>query len=612
MESGASWSFACDIYVEGVVDIEDGASMTLVGSSLTTNSTFDLNGELNVGSGEAIVNADFDLSNTGILSITSGSFTEAAGIYWTSLNGELNLTGDGFFKSFSSLLIGSNADITISDGFFQVRNSFEANNTDVFQPTGGTVEFFGSGTSTIDCSSGNYFHNLLINKDPGEHSYICEHLDINNDMIIDSGIFRVTCGMSSYDIYIAGDWTNNSGVANFAEGVGTVTFGGNSSTSINTDEEFYNLLVDKTNPGSENLMIDSGKTVTVSNDLDIDDGKLMLFEDITLEIGNSLNVSSGGKLDTGANDDACVITRVGTGIYAFNVESGGTIDASSTIFEYIDANGVNVKSGAIIDATSLFWDCTFRNGTAGGTLLTIDNDQILTLDELYFYAGSRDSAYNVTKNVDEGEITFTNTGGTFDGPDYEDDPYNRLHWSGFSAPIVTTDTITNIDETTATGGGNVTVDSGSFVTARGVCWSKSSNPTIADDFTDNGTGTGAFVSSITGLDPDTHYYVRAYATNGVDTSYGNEVEFITTSSTPPGPPSNLTIAIVGTDVVVSWDAVPGATSYKVYSSDKPDSGFTEDTTGVFSSEMWTAPASSDKKFYYVKAVTSSRNNSYDD
>jgi hypothetical protein len=94
-------------------------------------------------------------------------------------------------------------------------------------------------------------------------------------------------------------------------------------------------------------------------------------------------------------------------------------------------------------------------------------------------------------------------------------------------PVVTTAGITNISQTTATGGGEVTDDGGADVTARGVCWSTSQNPTIADNHTEDGTGTGVFVSQIAGLTPNTPYFVRAYATNSVGTAYGNEVNFTT-------------------------------------------------------------------------------------
>jgi len=82
--------------------------------------------------------------------------------------------------------------------------------------------------------------------------------------------------------------------------------------------------------------------------------------------------------------------------------------------------------------------------------------------------------------------------------------------------------------TTATAGGNITSDGGSLITARGICWSTTSNPTIAlSTKITVGTGAGSFSSTITGLTASTTYYVRAYATNELGTVYGNEVSFIT-------------------------------------------------------------------------------------
>jgi len=92
-------------------------------------------------------------------------------------------------------------------------------------------------------------------------------------------------------------------------------------------------------------------------------------------------------------------------------------------------------------------------------------------------------------------------------------------------PTVTTAAISAVTSTSATSGGNVTADGGAMVSARGVCWSTSSNPTTADSCTSNGTGSGLFTSSITGLDQATTYHVRAYATNSAGTAYGDEQTF---------------------------------------------------------------------------------------
>ncbi len=97
---------------------------------------------------------------------------------------------------------------------------------------------------------------------------------------------------------------------------------------------------------------------------------------------------------------------------------------------------------------------------------------------------------------------------------------------------VTTSAASAVAAYTATSGGNITSDGGAAVTARGVCWSTSSNPTTSDSKTTDGAGTGSFASSITGLNPLTTYYVRAYATNSVGTSYGNQISFTTTATIP--------------------------------------------------------------------------------
>ncbi|MBN2665560.1 MAG: fibrobacter succinogenes major paralogous domain-containing protein [Bacteroidales bacterium] len=94
-------------------------------------------------------------------------------------------------------------------------------------------------------------------------------------------------------------------------------------------------------------------------------------------------------------------------------------------------------------------------------------------------------------------------------------------------PVVTTESIAGITQTTATSGGNVTDDGGAEVTARGVCWNTSENPTVSNSKTSDGAGMGTFTSSLAQLTPGTKYYVRAYATNEAGTGYGNQQSFNT-------------------------------------------------------------------------------------
>ncbi|MCX6219519.1 MAG: hypothetical protein NTZ69_00845 [Bacteroidia bacterium] len=99
-------------------------------------------------------------------------------------------------------------------------------------------------------------------------------------------------------------------------------------------------------------------------------------------------------------------------------------------------------------------------------------------------------------------------------------------------PVLTTTVASAITSSTATSGGNITNDGGSAVTARGVCWSTSANPTTANTKTTDASGTGTFTSAITGLTPGTNYYIRAYATNSIGTAYGNEVTLTASAALP--------------------------------------------------------------------------------
>lgn len=94
-----------------------------------------------------------------------------------------------------------------------------------------------------------------------------------------------------------------------------------------------------------------------------------------------------------------------------------------------------------------------------------------------------------------------------------------------SAPTVVLNSITNIDSVSAVANANVSSDNGSPVTERGIVWDTSTAPTTSDNKVIAGSGTGVFSTALTGLSPATTYYVRAYATNGIGTSYSNEISF---------------------------------------------------------------------------------------
>jgi len=134
---------------------------------------------------------------------------------------------------------------------------------------------------------------------------------------------------------------------------------------------------------------------------------------------------------------------------------------------------------------------------------------------------------NVTFHA--GNSNYTSEGSTGRQTLVNDNSWSISDGGQIFKPTVTTDTITNVTNTSANAQGNITDLGGVDVSNYGICWSPSSNPTLENDTTDKGStsSTGKFTSDMTGLSKNTTYYVRAYAINSVDTSYGSEVSFTT-------------------------------------------------------------------------------------
>ena len=186
--------------------------------------------------------------------------------------------------------------------------------------------------------------------------------------------------------------------------------------------------------------------------------------------------------------------------------------------------------------------------------------------------------------------------------------------TGVDFSTVTTANATNITTSSATCGGNVTDNGGSFVTERGVCWGRSHAPTIENN---NkmilGNGNGSFSGVISGLTLNTTYYVRAYAINNKGTAYGEEIFFTTLDGTPTvntiAPTRAGTMVVTGGNVVSDEGSPVTARGICYGTTPNPDlsdsHNHTENGygTGSFSSsfEMSTAGV------YYIRAYATNAN-----
>jgi uncharacterized protein (TIGR02145 family) len=188
-----------------------------------------------------------------------------------------------------------------------------------------------------------------------------------------------------------------------------------------------------------------------------------------------------------------------------------------------------------------------------------------------------------------------------------------------TVPELTTVAVTEVTLNTAQSGGTITSDGGADITEKGVCWSTTANPTIADTKTSDGNGSANFVSNIVGLDEGTIYYVRAFATNEVGTAYGNELTFTTdqvtgavltttevsaVTSTTAVTGGNVTDAGGGTITArgVCWGTMPNPT---VAGTNKTTNGT---GTGSFTSNLTSL---TDGTVYYYRAyATNSSGTTY--
>jgi|GEM_PF-1743644 len=397
----------------------------IYGNYILTDGQIDLH--QGTGSGQFI-----DLN--GNLEITGGTMNVHGGStdsYWAYNGNASIIMEDGVldFKDNSARVYGySEYTFTedITGGTIRISQSFMVDN-DEFTPNGGTLHFYNyDDDAIIDVDEESNVFNLTIDKSSKSKAIASTLtaegiLNINGDFNLDGGVFEAPT-----DMYLAGHFNNNLTPSHFDELMGEVILDGDIDITYPEGEEFYNLTINKDDAA---VYLTEGQTLTAQKIFHVDKGQFFCSPGTSLLIDGGLNVDHGGELYLlGGGGESISVTSGSKGDYAFDINAGGDIAAENVVFSNMDTDGVNIHSGAYLPGDMIFKNCTFKDGAAGGTLITWDNGANLVIFNAVFPTNTTGSTYNVTKNVDNGYLNFENATGDFAGEAYENDLYDRVNW----------------------------------------------------------------------------------------------------------------------------------------------------------------------------------------
>lgn len=410
------------------------------------------------------VNNDFNVSQ-GTWEMNAGSTLNIAGDMIISGGAGVNSMGDG------GINISLGGDLTDYNTTYGSRTGFYTDTA--------ILTFNGSETQRISVvTAGFTVGDLVINKPPLAAFRSGCSLTILGDVHMVSGYWwDQYMGLSHavYGDFIADDNATFDGSTNNTLtfiGSGDNVFSYNSSTGF-----FYNFAISKTagrnNVTSSHLqdgesgfsypstsrgqsltlnsnlkLLNSGSLTIQSGTLNLNHNTLTCFASLNVNLGAILiadsgsvirmgnnqvvNVYNGGRMNLlGTTEQPVTITHM-DGYYQFSVGSGGTLAACNAIFEFMNADGITLNDGSIVDTDYPLTSCTFRNGSLGGVLLRVNNNQDLSITGAVFPANTWYGVYNVSKSVNAGTLSFVSSTGDFAGPAFEFDPNSRINWSGFN------------------------------------------------------------------------------------------------------------------------------------------------------------------------------------
>ncbi len=367
-----------------------------------------------------------------------------------TLEGHIVVVNNLYFYENGGTLRSNNKNIYVGQHWY---NQYSG----TFEPGEGRVIFNGSnGTQCayLGVSVENPFYDIEIDKPEGQQFYASSvDLNIDGSLYVTSG--KMHC-VSGYRVRIGGDVTvggsgiisqsghyelrhsdGNCSIQTNGSILNDLTLNGNCTFELSDDITVYGNFTLQQGTFCQNHHV-----ATLGNSLDniAIYGTYQVTEGGKLRIGDgtSLVVKDGGVFQALGDESNYALITNNSGRYYFTVESGGMIMANYYNFSYLAKQGLIISDGATIHGKMNFSNGVFSNVVSGGVCLDIRNNQRMEGDDLdgkikniSFPNNPGGGAVNIRKvESSEGEIEVFNATGLLAGELYENDPHNKIRWTG--------------------------------------------------------------------------------------------------------------------------------------------------------------------------------------
>lgn len=282
------------------ISVGDGSSLTIYGSLTQL-------GNMSTGPGTIIVHDNYSPQDSCTLIINGGSFiNDQAFVGVIALRGTIILQSGLLEITFNSVNIIANTDSQWTGGTFRCGAGFNATTAGNFLPTGGTLDMVSSVNPVLKVNNGNHLNHLRIYLGTSNIVYLNDAITIKGNVLLERGNLNT----GNYGVTIHGTWNNLVGPGYLNEGTSTFTFAGNlDNTGFLSNETIYNLVINNSSTNWDNFEVAVGKTLTVLNDVLIQNGTLNLKTSANLLVTRDIIITAGAGLNCYAG--AGIITSFG-------------------------------------------------------------------------------------------------------------------------------------------------------------------------------------------------------------------------------------------------------------------------------------------------------------